>query len=140
MMGDNPKAVVAIPTPHGNVHLHSPTDDPDFLRRVSKAVHQAAKQSAQLDAAPDPKVIFRLINGGARLSDDAERTMDSIPVESRPAFRDAVRDAINDKAAGDPTKARKLFYSLSDTARNIFGDTYDQVRKDFDKASRATLK
>jgi len=133
----SPKAVVTIPTPHGDVHLHSPTDNPDFLQRVSKAVHQAAGGDAP---KPDPKVVSRFVNGGSRLAYDAGQTMDLMDPTARPAFRDAVKSAIDDKAKGDSVKARKLFYSMSDTARNIFGDTYDQVRKDFDKASRATLK
>jgi hypothetical protein len=136
-MPASPKAVVAIPTPRGDVHLHSPTDDPDFLQRVSKAVHQAAGGDAP---KPDPRVVARLVNGGSRLAYDAGQTMDLMDSAARPAFRDAVKTAIDDKAKGDPVKARKILYSMSDTARNIFGDTYDQTRQEFDKASRATLK
>jgi hypothetical protein len=88
----------------------------------------------------DPNVVLRLVNGGAKVSDVAERVMDSMPVESRPAFRDSVRAAIAEKAASDPIKARKIFYALGETSRHIFGDTHDQVRKDFDKASKAALK
>lgn len=100
----------------------------------------AAASNIYRRQGPDPNIVLRLVNGGAKVSDDAEQVMDSMPAQSRPAFRDAIRAAVADKAAGDPIKARKIFYALGETARYIFGDTYDQVRKDFDKTSKSALK
>lgn len=102
-------------------------------------VTAAARKLAQPQRV-DQKIVLRLLNGGARLADDAQRVMDMMSAEQRAAFRDAVRSAINDKAAGNPGKARKILYALGDTARHIFGDTYAQVKRDFDRASRDAAK
>jgi len=66
--------------------------------------------------------------------------MDTLAADQRNDFRDAVRVAINQRASNDAGKARKIFYSLGDTGRYIFGDTYPQVKKDFDRASKAVSK
>jgi hypothetical protein len=109
-----------------------------FPDRMSDAQVSAAVR--RLAQRVDPKVVLRLVNGGARLADDAQRVMDTMPADQRQAFRDAVQSAINDKAAGNQIKARKILYALGATAQNIFGDTYAQVRRDFDLASRAAVR
>jgi len=108
-----------------------------FPDRMSDAEVSAAARRLSQHRRVDPKVVHRLLNGGARLADDAQRVMDMMPVEQRAAFREAMRSAINDKAAGNPTKARKILYSLGGTARNIFGDDYPSVKQEFDRASKA---
>jgi hypothetical protein len=83
-----------------------------FPDRMSDAEVSAAAR--RLTQRVDAKVVLRLLKGGARLADDAQRVMDTMPAEQRAAFRDAVRSAIDDKAAGAATKARKIF-SRSET-------------------------
>jgi len=88
------------------------------------------------------EIIRFFLTSGAKAKDEAHWVVGVLAedTEALTLFRDAIRAAINQKAAGNPNKARKLFYAMSDTARNIFGDTYEQVRKDFDRASRAASK
>jgi hypothetical protein len=66
--------------------------------------------------------------------------MDMMPVEKRAAFRDAVRSAINDKAEGNPTKARKILHAPGATSQNIFGEDFLKVKQEFDRASKAAAK
>lgn len=63
-----------------------------------------------------------------------------MPVEKRAAFWDAVRSAINDKAAGNPVKARKIFLSLGQTAKVIFGPEYASTKKKLDAESRVAVR
>lgn len=109
----------------------------DEVEVACRDIH--AKQKLASGHQVDTKLVARLLNGGSRLADDAQRVMDTMPAERREAFRDAVRSAINDKAAGDPVKARKIFLSLGKTARAIFGLEYASTKKRLDAESRAAV-
>jgi hypothetical protein len=86
------------------------------------------------------KTVTRLVNGGSRLADDADRVMSMMPAEQRPAFRESVANAIRDKAASDPIKARKILYALGATAQHVFGDDFPRVKQEFDRVSRAAVR
>jgi len=134
----NPKdpAVVAIPTPHGNVHLHSPTDDPDFLQRVSKAVHQAAKQAS----GSAPKLAAHILSAHGR--EDVSRRLEPLSDEQLQTLQADILEGIRAKAARpdgsyDPVKARKIFLSLGDAGKEIWGSDYTTKKREFDRASKA---
>lgn len=110
-----------------------------FPDRMSDAEVAAAARKLAQPQQIDQKIVLRLLNGGSRLADDAQRVMDVMPAEQAAAFREVVRSAINDKAAGNPTKARKILYALGKTAKAIFGPEYDRTKKELDAESRAAL-
>jgi len=111
-----------------------------FPDRMSDAEVTAAARRLARHGRVDSKLVLRLLNGGARLADDAQRVMDMMPVEQRVAFRDALRSAINDKAVNDPIKARKILYALGATAQHIFGHDFPRVKQEFDRASKAAVR
>lgn len=109
-----------------------------FPDRMSDAEIAVAVRNLRTQENAESKVVLRLLNGGARLADDAERVMQTFTADQAESFRDAFRAAINDKAAGDPIKARKIFLAVGDTARKVFGNSYAQMRREFDRASKGT--
>jgi hypothetical protein len=80
-------------------------------------------------------VVVRLLSGGSRVTEDARWLVSILPADLLGFFRAEASAAIRGKA-GDPVKARKILYALGDTARNIFGDTYAEVKQDYDRASK----
>ena len=80
-------------------------------------------------------IIGHFLNLGAKAAEDARWLVSILPADLQAFFRVEVIAAIKEKA-GNPAKARKIFLSLGKTARAIFGDTYAQVKRDYDRASK----
>jgi hypothetical protein len=141
MLGENPKAVVAIPTPHGNVHLHSPTDDPGFLQRVSKAIHEASNKSSASAKIP-PKLATLILSAHGR--QDVSRRLELLSNDQLRVLQVDILEGIRAKSARpdgsyDPVKARKIFLSLGDSGKEIWGSDYRATKRQFDQASKASI-
>lgn len=95
--------------------------------------------SAENDEAILRAVVRRLLSGGSRVAEDARWLVSILPVELQSFFRSEINVSIREKAA-DPVKARKIFLSMGKTARIIFGDSYAQVKREYDRASRDAVK
>jgi hypothetical protein len=77
-----------------------------------------------------------ILKTGAKIADQLKADLAGKSSADLQNVRSATLDAIRAKAMGDPTKARKLFYALGDTARVLFGDHWADHKKAFDRASK----
>lgn len=84
-------------------------------------------------------VVMRLLNVGARGKEDARWLVSILPPDLLRFFRLAISAAIREKA-GNPVKARKIFLSLGQTAKVIFGPEYASTKKKLDTESRAAVR
>jgi hypothetical protein len=84
-------------------------------------------------------IVLRLVNAGARAKEDARWRVSVLPPDLLRFFRSEITVAIREKA-GDPVKARKIFLSLGQTAKVIFGPQYASEKKKLDTESRAAVR
>lgn len=84
-------------------------------------------------------VVMRVLNGGAKVKEDAAWLVGILPADLLGFFRLEVTAAIREKAA-NAVKARKIFLSLGKTARIVFGPDYSRVKQEFDRASKAAVQ
>src|SRR5262245_16219097 len=83
-------------------------------------------------ALGDASKVKHLVAGGSRVATEAADFMQTMPEEKRQSFRDRFLAAIQEKAAGNPVKARKLLLAAGDTARAVLGETFGSIKKQFD--------
>ena len=84
-------------------------------------------------------IVLRLLNVGARAKEDARGLVSILPPDLLGFFRSEISIAIREKA-GDPVKARKVFLSLGQTAKVIFGPEYATTKKKLDAESRDAVR
>ena len=96
-------------------------------------------ESTANDEAMLRAVVLRLLNGGARVTEDARWLVGILPADLLGFLRSEVCAAIRQKAS-DPTKARKIFLSLGKTGRVLFGAEYAATKQTLDAESRAVAR
>lgn len=89
------------------------------------------------------KIVHDIVSQGATQQSFAENIMKRLPEAEKKTFADSVdaeirRQTMADDGNIDGIKARKKFYSMSDTAKAVFGDSYQERKQYYDALSKAT--
>ena len=89
------------------------------------------------------KVVHDIVSQGATQQSFAENIMKRLPEAEKKTFADSVdaeirRQTMAEDGNIDGVKARKKFYSMSDTAKAVFGDSYQERKQFYDALSKAT--